>query len=249
MRDLAERRSQGEDPTYGTVLLNELVEAEDYFFGELVRFEQGAQLTMLSMTGGGRSYNLVQARAPDGHEPLKGTLYFMVFGNHVTLLQNDIGAGRLEKYLRWLLTVAAPIVTPSANIVLAAEIEVVDGTSTLPLIEKIAISPTPLRSADFDQAVIATGTDGPRGVSRQSVSAQRTLSVLQAAGVDDADIHRFLEQKTEIRVTVEIDFKDGRKNKPIGMETIGRVFRNIDPDDLVLRGPKGAQIKGDLTGR
>ena len=42
------------------------------FFMELVRFEPGADLTLLEMTEGAASYNLKQAKAPDGHEPFKG---------------------------------------------------------------------------------------------------------------------------------------------------------------------------------
>lgn len=244
MRDHADRRAQEEDPAYGTLVLNKIDEATTHFFGELVRFEKGAQLTMLSMVGDGNIYDLVQADAPDDHEPLKGVVYFMVCKNHVLFIPGEIASSRLERYLRWLLSVAANVITTSAGVVLAAEIELMEHVAPIPLIERVAYTPPPFRPADFDQSGIELGSTP--GKERQEVSTQRTLQVLRAAGTDEADIERLMSDNTDVEVTLEISFKNGRKNKAIDLGTVGRMFRNVEPDELTLRGTRGTQIHGNL---
>ena len=245
MRDHVDRRAQDEDPVYGTVVLNEKDEAPTHFFGELVRFEKGAQLALLSMGGGGRTYDLVQAQAPENHEPLKGVLYFMVTGNHVMFIPGEISSGRLERYLRWLLSRAANVITQSAGVVLAAEIEVAEGAVPLPLIERVAYSPQPFRPGDFDQNGMQLGPIA--GTERQEVSTQRTVQVLRAAGADETDIQRLISEKTDVEVTLEISFKTGWKRKAIDMGAVGRLFRNVEPDELTLSGPQGARMQGNLV--
>jgi hypothetical protein len=245
IRDHAEGRAQDEDPTYGTLVLNKIDETETHFFGESVRFEKGAQLPLLSMAGHGSIYNLVQADAPRDHEPLKGVLYFIVLGNHVLFIAGEIASSRLEKYLRWLLSVAAEVITPSAGVVLAAEIEFLEHQTPAPLIERVAYTPPPFRPAEFDQSGIELGAR--TGKERQEIASQRTLQVLRAAGTDEADIQRLMSEKTDVELTLEISFKTGRKNKAIDLGTVGRMFRNIEPEELTFKGPRGTHIHGNLV--
>src|SRR5579872_2960584 len=82
--DVSSRRCD-EDSDYGTLVLNYVVDDPNFFFGELVRFEVGADLPLLKL-GTGKVYDLTQAKAPDGHEAVRGVLYFMSIKDHVILL-------------------------------------------------------------------------------------------------------------------------------------------------------------------
>ncbi|MBE9014460.1 hypothetical protein IQ250_30165, partial [Pseudanabaenaceae cyanobacterium LEGE 13415] len=73
--DDPESRLCTEDSDYGTTVLNFYDDANVHLFGEIVRFEPGADLPLLHTKTVGKAYNLTQAKAPDGHEAVRGVLY------------------------------------------------------------------------------------------------------------------------------------------------------------------------------
>jgi hypothetical protein len=79
--DSVESRQHDDDKAYGTVVLNYVDDSRPFFFGEIVRFEPGADLPLLQIGSNVKAYNLTQAKAPQGHEPIRGVLYFMAIGN------------------------------------------------------------------------------------------------------------------------------------------------------------------------
>ena len=119
--DNAESRQCKEDPDYGTVVLNHIDDNQHYFFGELVRFEPGADLPLLQI-GTGKVYNLTQAKAPQGHEAIRGVLYFMLIGNNVIVLEGGVVSARAERYFTWLLRELVKVLPNGAHIILDAEL-------------------------------------------------------------------------------------------------------------------------------
>lgn len=242
--DRPERRTLG-DLDFGTILLNYFHTAEEFFFGELVRFEPGAQLPLLRMAVNGNSYNLLSGRVPDGHEPVRGILYFMAFGNHVAVLERDLGASRLERYLRWLLGQQAGIISRSSGVVLEAELSVQDGSAQLPSVDEVVLHPPALTGAKLQQAN-ATPVDGILTTDTKDVSTLRIFEVLAAAGIDPADVQQLVENEVDLEVSLQIKFKRQRSKKSVTMDRAGRLFRNVDPADLTLYSQGARQREGRL---
>ena len=139
------------DAAYGTLVLNYIDDTPMYFFGELVRFDPGADLPLLQLAAGVKAYNLTQAKPPDGHEPLRGVLYFMVIGNHVVLIEADVSSSRAERYLTWLLTEATTVVPKGAHVILLAELTSAGGAMQLSQVEEVVFKPRPITSEVTDQ--------------------------------------------------------------------------------------------------
>lgn len=226
-------------------MINQFDTKNNFYFGELVRFEPGAQLPLLGMMPNGNSYNLVQGLAPDGHEAVKGTLYFMVFGNHLTVLQGDILTSRLERYLKWLLAETG-LISAATGMVLAAEIELSDGTARLAEVDEITFRPHGLKASEIFQDTFEN-TSHQLTHREHGVEGMRTTEVLLAAGMDQADVNQLIEDKTDLEVTLQIKFKQGKNKKSVSLEKVGRIFRNVDPDDLTFFGPGGKQKHNQLV--
>lgn len=231
---------------YGTLILNEFTSHKDYFRGELVRFEPGANLPLVDMAGGTSAYNLKQLKAPRGHAPLRGLLYFLVVGNDVMVLESDVSNKRLETYLSWLLSVANNTLAQPCHLMLLADHEIQDGDGGdgghLNEIEKIVLKPKPVEGPPL---VPAYG--GETKVSSMAVAETDTWQVLRAAGLDDADLNSILEGATSLEVILQLRFKSGRRRKTVGAEDINRLLRNTPDDELTLFGPDGKESKGRLV--
>jgi hypothetical protein len=229
-----ENRTNHEDDEYGAVALNLFHNPDEFFFGELVRFEEGAKLPLLFKESEGGFYNLSSATAPSGHEALKGILYFLVVGNDMTLIPGDISPARLERYIRWLLTRKTNLLSKSAGVVLASQIKLESVDRELPPVSSVTVHPDALRRSTFDQGELTGGGGTQHGVGRM-----RVLDVLCAAGMDEADVQKLVQGETELDVTIQIKFKEGRFKKSVNGDKIGRLFRNADLDDVVFHGKGG----------
>jgi hypothetical protein len=90
---------------------------------------------LLQIGSGAKAYNLTQAKAPDGHEPIRGTLYFMSIKNHVLLIESDVSASRVERYLSWLLSEISETIARGAHVILLAELNAAGGSMQLSQVE------------------------------------------------------------------------------------------------------------------
>ncbi len=239
-----ERRSIP-DAEYGTLLLNDYHPSESFFFGEVVRFEPGAQLPLLRLAVNGNSYNLLSGKVPDGHEPVRGILYFAAFGNHVALFENDIAAGRLERYLRWLLSRACNMIPRSAGVVLEANLKVEEGVAQLPNFNEVVLHPPALTASQMAQGALLASSEQPAHETHD-IGKMRIFDVLAAAGIDSADVNKLIEEKIDLEVSLRIKFKSQRFKHPVAMERASRLFRNVDPNDLTLHAPGATQHAGRL---
>jgi hypothetical protein len=231
------------DPSYGTIVLNSVEEKQSFIFGEIVRFEPGADLPLLQLGENIKEYNLTQAKAPDGHEPIRGVSYFMALGNHVMLLEGDLSAGRAEGYLSWLLTKASGAFD-NVHVILAAELNAAAAAQQLSHVDQIIVKPHPVQRRDVPeegQLVPVSET------TSRDVSETNTLEVLRAAGMDDTDIQRLVQDDNTIEVILQIRFKGGRRKRPLGIEDANRLLRNVPDDELTLSGPGGRQKAGKIV--
>jgi hypothetical protein len=234
------------DDGYGTLVLNLYDDKSEFFFGELVRFEPGADLPLLQMGTGVKAYNLTQAKAPQGHEPLRGTLYFMAVGNHVVLVESDVSSARAERYLSWLLSDATSTLAQGTHVILLAELTAGGGAMQLSKVEEVVFKPRPFQRQGHEQPTtdetVPTTETEMRGVAETNA-----LEVLKAAGMDEADIQKFAANDTQIEVTLQIRFKgERRRRRSLTIEDTNRLLRNIPDDELTLKGPGGRQKNGKI---
>lgn len=239
---------QFNDDGYGTIALNWFEEKTGYFFGELVRFEPGADLALLQISSGGHAYNLTQAKAPDGHEPLRGVLYFMAIRNHVVLIESDMSAARAERYFTWLLSDRTTNIAKGSHVILLAELNKSGGAMQLTNVEQVIFRPKSLSGpSDFDENSLSDkSTTSVVSTTRRGVSETSAFEVLRAAGMDDTDLQRFVSKDTQLEVTIQIKFKDQRYRKPVSIDDTNRLLRNIPDDELTLVGPGGRQKNGKI---
>ncbi len=244
----------GDDPSqrhyndvgYGTLVLNFLDDRPDYFFGELVRFEPGADLPLLQMASGVKAYNLTQAKAPLGHEPLRGTLYFMAVGSHVVLVESDVSSARAERYLSWLLSDLTSTLAKGTHVILLAELTTNGGAMQLSNVEEVVFKPKSFQP-QTQEAFGVDETIPTLETETRGVAETNALEVLKAAGMDEADIQKFAANDTQIEVTLQIRFKgQSRRRRSLTIEDTNRLLRNIPDDELTLKGPGGRQKNGKI---
>jgi hypothetical protein len=191
-----------------------------------------------------KAYNLTQAKAPEGHEPIRGVLYFMAIGNHVMVLESDLATGRAETYLSWLLSELTPTVPKGTHIILVAELSAQGGATQLSQVEEVVFRPRPVSAADPDfGAHVAPVTVGS---TSRDVAETNTFEVLRAAGLDDTDLQNLVQSETKIEVVLQIKFKGQRKRRPLGIEDANRLLRNVPEDQVTLIGPGGRQKAGRI---
>lgn len=241
--DSVESRQYDVDKAYGTLVLNYVEDSQTFFFGEIVRFEPGADLPLLQIGANVKAYNLTQAKAPQGHEPIRGVLYFMAIGNHVMVLESDVSTGRAETYLSWLLSDATASAAKGTHVILVAELSAQAGAMQLSQVEQVVFKPRPVSPADPQAPMVPVTV----GETSRGVSETNTLEVLRAAGMDDTDIQKLVEADTKIEVTLQIKFKGQRRRKPLGIEDANRLLRNIPEEQVTLIGPGGRQKEGKIV--
>lgn len=231
------------DPAYGTLVLNYIEDAKEFFFGELVRFEPGADLPLLQLGKGVKAYNLTQAKAPDGHEPIRGFLFFMAVGNHFVLVEADVSSARAERYLSWLLADATSTIAKGGHVILISELTTSGGAMQLSEVEEVIFKPRPYVPSGTEELLSETTTVG---TAVREVEETNTWEVLRAAGMDNADIQRLAEKDTQLQVTLQIRFKGQRRRQRLSIEDTNRLLRNIPDDELTLKGPGGRQKNGKI---
>jgi hypothetical protein len=238
-------REFAEDGSYGTLVLNTFKVSSGSFFGEIVRYEPGADLPLLRIAEGQQAYDLTQAKAPDGHEPVRGVIYFLAVRNHVMLLQGDVSASRAERYFSWLLTLRTNVLSNNTHIVLLAEFAEDDAGKQLKQVQEIFVRPRPLRAID------AQPSDGggirTLDTTTREIRDNSAVTVLRAAGIDETDIFKLADNAdTQLEVTLQIRLKGRRNCQNIEIEDANRLLRNIPDDELTLIGPGGKQRDGKI---
>lgn len=235
------RKFKAED--YGTLILNTYDAQKAYFFGEIVRFDPGAKLQLIETATHQKSYDLKQANAPAGHEPIKGILYFMIVEDHVMIIESDVSTARAEKYLSWLASELTKVLPSGTHVILLADLQLDGAAAQLSNVEKIVIKPQPIMTPS---AAIPETEEGIVGSTLHGVAQTDALEVLKAAGMDAAVIQSMVADNTQFEVTVQIRFKGQRRIKSLSKNETSRLLRNLPEDELTLVGPGGRQRNGKI---
>lgn len=238
-------RQQIEDG-YGILVLNYIIDREDYFFGELVRFEPGASLPLLETKNGTKSYNLKQAQAPEGTEPLRGILHFMAIRNHVMVIESDVKTTRAEQYFQWILSNKTEVIKKNSKVILIGGLTLSDKSKSLREVDEIRLKPKPLSANE----IYADAPELPltsTSLKTKDVEKSNTRRVLLAAGFEDVSIDELMDDGRSIEISLQIKIKGTRtKRGGLSPDETNRLIRNIDEEDLELIGPDGAHSGGKI---
>lgn len=174
---------------------------------------------------------------------LKGVLYFAAVQNHVGLIENQAVKGKtLERYLTALLQ-RVDHLRPGQSVVLNAEFVAADGRE-LPGTAEMTVSAEPNRGAELQNEVART-------IEAEAARAERegstVFDVLRTLGWDEAAIIAIQDEVPEdgwIEGFFKVMIKRKGRRKQISRATINEALRNIDSDDLGLRGPDGTERGG-----
>lgn len=231
------------------VILNKVSEPDSwenrFFYGQLIHLTEGADVAAVldSLENDTEEYLLEQVNIGDDARVLKGVLYFAVVDNHVGLIENQSVKGKtLERYLTALLQRDRQL-QPGEAVILNAEFLAADGRE-LPATAELTVSAEPNRGAMLEEV--------GRVIEDEAARARRegatVLDVLRTLGWDDAAIAAIEDEVPDdgwLEGFFKVVIKRKGRRRAISRATINEALRNIDADDLGLRGPDGTE-KGGL---
>lgn len=230
------------------VILNKISDPaswdDNFFFGQLIHLTEGADVAavMDSLDDDTDEYLLQQVNIGDEARVLKGVLYFAVTGNHVGIIENQAVKGKtLERYFTALLQRDTQL-EPGEAIILNAEFLAADGRE-LPATAEMTVS------AERNEGDMLR--EAGRMLEDEAARAQRegatVLDVLRTLGWDEAAITAIQEEVPDdgwLEGFFKVVIKRRGRRQAISRATINEALRNIDADDLGLRGPDGSERGG-----
>jgi hypothetical protein len=177
---------------------------------------------------------------------MRGALYFVIVGNHVGIIEGTQVRGRtLERYLTNLLQQSGKL-SPGQTVILNARFEA-SGGKKLDKSEKITL--TAQRSAKREDLTRDVITD-TQAATAAAHAGKTVFDVLRVLGWDegaiaslDHDIPKggWLEGLFSVRIKAK-----NKRTSSISRATVDEALRNIDADDLGLKGEgseKGGIVK------
>lgn len=216
--------------------------------GELCCFEPAGFLVAVNRTANAsKTLNLHQIKTQDGHEPLKGTLYFMVKNNHVLVMQNGVTAKMLERYLNWLFSIKTKLV-PNSNMFLETQVEVKSLAAEKLKTEEIRISPAAAQAHETMPRKKKKSTQSET-IQTLAVDDSKSWSLLMAAGFDRKHFESFLnrtEGKGKIEVSLSIKLKNGRYKETFDQLPLAAIASNFEEDEVKLYSPNGL-VRGVIS--
>ncbi|UXT51654.1 hypothetical protein FY136_20640 [Agrobacterium tumefaciens] len=213
-------------PDQHDVVLNAYYQTNDWVFAEFLRAEPGAFIITVEDDDNDEILRVRQHPAPQGNAPHRGSLYALIYGDHVLFASKGHFSSRnLEDYLTWILQRDSSILPVDRKIVLATRT-----TSSERLrANSVRVSLAPLDSHDVnadEDTEDFTVRPTPRGL-------------LQTLLVADADLRKLVEGG-QVEVDVLLKFKTGKRNRNMSIGDLNHVFRNVDDvEDVSFEGPDG----------
>lgn len=225
------------------------------FAGQLIHLQEGSEVHAVTQSLDDDTAEFVLKNLDVGERTrvLKGALYFAVVGNHVGVIEGQQVRGRtLERYLTALLQKAAEL-TAEQVIVLNSKFMSGDGKE-LAASSEINVSAAATKGDGQRRRPAANQPAESRVTEREAAQAREheqatVFDILAMLGWDERAIDSLGEEIPEggwIEGVFRIFIKEKRRRKPISRATINEALRNIDPQDLGLRGDgseKGGIVK------
>lgn len=223
------------DPDFGSVILNGRFRAANGdVYGELVRFDPETNIPLLMQSSATRDELEVRELVkPNDAEVLRGMSFFLLRGDHVIVIEQDLSNSIMERYLRWLIVTQTGLSQSNARIQLIPRVFLTDELDRMPNVRMIRLKPSPVRADELD-----LGRSGPSfSGSLAAEPATDVLSILKAAHFDTAVIERLLRDNgSSLEMNLTVSLKAGRSTLRMTGDDAISLLRNVPEDDLVLIG-------------
>lgn len=233
---------------YQTLVFSWYAPTKFGLIGELCSFEPAGFLLAVNRTANvSKTLNLHQIKTQDGHEPLKGALYFMVQKNHILILQSGLSAKNLERYLNWLLGIKTNMVSNS-NMFFETKVEMLSPDAAKKRTQEIRITPAAAQAAPAMKKR-KKSKDAKDTIQTVAVDDSKSWSLLEAAGFKRADFKNFLERtggQGKIEVSLSIKLKNGRYKDTFDNIPLSTVASHFEEDEVQLFSPNG-RIRGVIS--
>jgi hypothetical protein len=237
------------------VILNKVSDPSTWdgpvFAGQVIQLQSGTDVHAIlqSLEEDTEEFVLQSLNVGENARVLKGSLYFVMAGNHVGLIEGQQVRGRtLERYLTALLQ-RADEMEPGHAVILNGKFTAGDGKELSESTE-ISIAATPSTSSGQpkprDPVPIITEHEA---ASEREHEQATVFEVLRTLGWSEEAIDSLGAEIPDdgwVEGFFKVFIKHRRKRKPISRATINEALRNIDPADLGLRGDgseKGGIVK------
>ena len=221
------------------------------FAGQVIQLQAGTDVhaVMQSLEEDTEEFVLQSLNVGERTRVLKGALYFVMAGNHLALIEGQQVKGRtLERYLTALLQRAGEFEAGHA-VILNSKFLAGDGKELSESTEiSVAAAPTQNTGEARPRAERAGVAEVEAAAAREHEQAT-VFDVLRMLGWSEEAIDSLGDEIPDdgwIEGFFRVFIKQKRKRKPISRATINEALRNVDPEDMGLKGDgseKGGIVK------
>lgn len=209
-------------------------------YGELLGYDPDANIPLLMHGAEDASeLDIRQAAKPNDAEFLRGVVFFLLSGDHLVMIDQDIAAPSLEKYVRWLLATATQ--TTRDDRVQFVPSVLLSETAELKKVKQIRLEPHNHGASLFEDDA-SSAFDSREGTLRTDV-----LGILKAAKFESTVLARLVEdQNLAVKLKLTLEFRNGRSPATIEGSDALALLRHVDEDDLVVEGDTARKRRGKL---
>lgn len=230
------------DGDYGNVVLNgRFLPPSGDVYGEMVRVDPEANITLLVQGSADRSeFEVRTADKPNGTEILRGMSFFLIRGDHVLTIEQELTNPIFERYLRWLLCTQAAVARKDARMQLVPQVFLDHGQQMLRTVRSITFKPPKLKADELQ-----LGHRTYKTMMGLPGAAVDILEVLKAAHFNTSEIERLAaENNAAVQIQLNVSLKSGRENVQIQGEEALSLLRNVPEEDLILQGNGARKNRG-----
>ena len=240
--DSAVRLRKYEDQDAGSVILNgRFVTQSGDVYGELVRYDPDTNITLLVHGSSDvAEFEVRLADKPNDAEVLRGMSFFLLRGDHVLIIEQDMTNPIFERYLRWLLCHQTRVARKDTRIQLIPRALIGQGGEMLRNVRSIQFRPPKLTADELQ-----LGHQTSKSMLGYDGTAADILEVLRAAHFDTAVIERVAaEHNAAVEIRLNVILKAGRETVKLSGEDALSLLRNVPEEDLVLNGDGARKNRG-----
>lgn len=243
-------------------LINNFYIHDNYVFGNLVQFSPGQLQALLKKGDSSVDYSsevcldLVEDKAPEGMEYIRGVSYWLSIGDHFYIIQNvSLTSKAAEEYLTWLLRDKTRILDDSQYVALDALLDRAQVGGDLGDINSIEIGglvPETVRALPSESIAQESGVEDV--VTRQSLGERfaafgKAFTIIKDL-VGEVEAKKILEKipdEAALEVKVSIGFRSTtRRLKKAFMKEIESGLRNLPDGEMRVRSKDGYVKGGDV---
>jgi len=157
--------------------------------------------------------------------------FFLLRGDHVLVVEQDLTTSMLERYLRWLLCTRTKTALRDARVQLVPKIFLDGEQHVLKEVRSIKLTPPPASLSGFalerTRSFVLAADDEPE---------TDILGILRAAHFDTAVIERLAaETQAEVEISLNVHFKHGKRIISLNGDEALALLRDVPEDELVIQ--------------